>query len=73
MDALDEMATAARAGDAERYRAALSGDQDLTEEQQTDAYQPRRPPGACSPPRTPLVEVLYIEQGQDQDEAADAA
>ncbi len=41
METLDEMATAARAGDAERYRAALrvAQHQGLDEEQMTDAYR----------------------------------
>lgn len=41
MCTLDEMAAAARAGDAQRYRAAVrvAQDQDLTEEQMSDAYQ----------------------------------
>jgi len=41
MGTLDEMATAARAGDAECYRAALrvAQHQGLDEEQMTDAYQ----------------------------------
>ncbi len=38
---LDEMAAAARAGDRERYRAALrlAERQELTEEQKQDAYR----------------------------------
>ena len=39
--ALDELAAAARAGEADRYRAALrvAARQDLTEEQISDAYR----------------------------------
>ena len=48
---LDELAAAARAGEADRYRAALrvAARQDLTEEQISDAYRwGRRDAGAAA-------------------------
>ena len=50
MGTLDELAAAARAGDAQRYRAAvrLAQAQQITEEQQRDAYEwGRRGQGAA--------------------------
>jgi len=51
MGTLDELADAARAGDAQRYRAAvrLAQAQQITEEQQRDAYEwGRRGQGAAA-------------------------